>query len=223
MKLESELSAAQDAVTAGRKQLQATNDEIIALRGKIGNLEYQSNQLIIAYSELRSERDALRIRAETIDHLDKFPDTLSEMLRLICSWYPDRVVVLKAAYKSADAYKREGGHAEWWSILHSIPTVMWDLRFGDAAEGLSEKSYRARCGYEYSPREGSQTRKNPAFMRELDRQYQGKTIRCEPHIKGRDKNSDFRVYLWHDENRQLIVIGHCGKHLDTAGTDRRSR
>ena len=42
------------------------------------------------------------------------------------------------------------------------------------------------------------------------------------HVKGRNPKIGFRLYCEPDKERGIIVIGHCGHHLETAGTARRA-
>jgi hypothetical protein len=53
------------------------------------------------------------------------------------------------------------------------------------------------------------------------RHYEGQELDFSPHAKLQKGGKDLRVHFYADHTRKLIVIGHCGDHLKTAGTARR--
>ena len=107
-------------------------------------------------------------------------------------------------------------------ILRSIPTVLWELYFGEKPSIGVCDDYRDATGFEIALTERSQTKDDSGLMKLRKRSYRGKTISIVPHIKGRDasKRNSFRVHYYVDKERKLIVIGHCGCHLKTSGTRR---
>ena len=160
-------------------------------------------------------------RAQTLDSLTNIPRNSPQVLKLIEAAYDDRMVVLEEAYRSSKVYKEGGKLLDQWELLMTLPTILWPLLFDRAKEPLDlEGTYSSSSHCDLAMHEGATTRRNQKMMAERDRRYHGQTIRCEPHIRTRERRSDFRVYFWVDQKRQLIVIGHCGKHLTTAGTDK---
>ena len=161
-------------------------------------------------------------RVESLDTYERAPRSLCELLVLLERLWGDRVVVLSEARDSAGDF--EGGDlAEEWEILRSVPTVLWGLYFGDEPAGDVERAYQEATGYELACTESKATRDDGRLMRLRELAYRGQVLDLSPHIKGRNKNPKraFRLHycpLRQQDGRNVIVIGHCGAHLETAGT-----
>lgn len=63
---------------------------------------------------------------------------------------------------------------------------------------------------------------NGKMMDKRSVEYDGKEYGMQMHVKGRNPKIGFRLYCEPDKERGRIVIGHCGHHLETAGTARRA-
>lgn len=109
-------------------------------------------------------------------------------------------------------------------ILKSIPTTLWELYFGSKPTANIQQGYQAQTGFELALTEGSMTNKGAKYMKQRERIYHGQTISIAPHIKGHSGNpkDNFRLHYYADGERKLIVIGHCGAHLETAGSKKLS-
>lgn len=102
-----------------------------------------------------------------------------------------------------------------------------DKKHGTENEKLDEKeckkmSEKNETGFELALKEGSQTKKNGKMMDKRSVEYDGKEYSMQMHVKGRNPKIGFRLYCEPDKERGIIVIGHCGHHLETAGTARRA-
>ena len=141
---------------------------------------------------------------------------------MLDSLYPDRVVVLDEARKSALAFDGKYDLDDEWAILRSVPTTLWDLYFGKAPSSNVQQDYQAATSFELALTEGSQTNKGAKYMKQRERTYRGQTVSIAPHIKGRSGNSNdhFRLHYYADAERKVIVVGHCGAHLETAGSSK---
>lgn len=64
--------------------------------------------------------------------------------------------------------------------------------------------------------------KNGKMMDKRSVEFDGKEYGMQMHVKGRNPKIGFRLYCEPDKERGIIVIGHCGHHLETAGTARRA-
>lgn len=100
--------------------------------------------------------------------------------------------------------------------------MLWEIYFGPNPSKNVAADYQSLTGFELSLGEGSMTNKDGSLMKKRERKYRGKTIKVIPHIKGRDTSprDAFRLHYYVDNGRRVIVIGHCGGHLETAGTRR---
>lgn len=73
-----------------------------------------------------------------------------------------------------------------------------------------------------SLKKSGQTKKNGKMMDKRSVEFDGKEYGMQMHVKGRNPKIGFRLYCEPDKERGIIVIGHCGHHLETAGTARRA-
>ena len=76
-------------------------------------------------------------------------------------------------------------------------------------------------GYELTFSESSATRARGDLMKMRERSYGGRTVDISAHIKGRSQKNAFRLHFYIDRENELIVIGHVGCHMKTAGSHRR--
>lgn len=151
--------------------------------------------------------------------MEAFPSTLEEVIDLVEKLFPSRIVFLPEARSSADDWNFDPSRA--WVILRSMATELYSLYFVEGCSTI-EADFKTRTGIELSLKEGNQTRKNKQLMKLRERNYQGAEISIEPHVKeGVRKPGLLRVYYFADHENKLIVVGHCGDHLDTDGTRRK--
>ena len=85
-------------------------------------------------------------------------------------------------------------------------------------EGPTEEEVQAATGYRMSFREGSETKKRKDMMRLRVDEYDGKTISIEPHLKlraSKGEQENQRLHFWFDKEREKVVIGYLGEHLES--------
>ena len=158
--------------------------------------------------------------ARVAECLQSIPRDLADLLKLARSIWPDRIVVLPEAMDSAKSY--DGNLAEEWDIVRSTATALYGLLFeDDATEGRVADEFQRRTGYELTFSESSATRARADLMKMRERSYGGRTVDISAHIKGRSQKNTFRLHFYIDRENELIVIGHAGCHMKTAGSHRR--
>lgn len=91
----------------------------------------------------------------------------------------------------------------------------------DGCEGQVADEFQRRTGYELTFSESSATRARADLMKMRERSYGGRTVDISAHIKGRSQKNTFRLHFYIDRENELIVIGHAGCHMKTAGSHRR--
>lgn len=152
--------------------------------------------------------------------LPSVPRDLTDLLKLARSIWPERIVVLPEAMDSAKSY--DGNLAEEWDIVRSTATALYGLLFeDDGCEGQVADEFQRRTGYELTFSESSATRARADLMKMRERSYGGRTVDISAHIKGRSQKNTFRLHFYIDRENELIVIGHAGCHMKTAGSHRR--
>lgn len=158
--------------------------------------------------------------ARVAECLQAIPRDLADLLKLARSIWPDRIVVLPEAMDSAKSY--DGNLAEEWDIVRSTATTLYGLLFeDDDCEGQVADEFQRRTGYELTFSESSATRARADLMKMRERSYGGRTVDISAHIKGRSQKNTFRLHFYIDRENELIVIGHAGCHMKTAGSQRR--
>lgn len=200
--------------TAG--DLRAEND---SLNGDNSILRYRLKAAEDRAESLEEESSSIRGVESTIEGLDHIPTSLQDLLNFAERLWPQKIIVLEEARKSARDFK--GSLDEEWRIIKSLATVLWPICFeDDCPSGDLAEAYETAAGYELSLTETGITKDNGEWMRERKRVYRGREIFCIPHIKGKGKKDKtrFRLHYFADRDEKKIVVGHCGGHLTTASS-----
>lgn len=165
------------------------------------------------YKDIESSQNKLR------ESWRNFPSSLGTLFRLFTEISKDRIVSLDEAFTSAD--KSEFRNLEEaWGLFMAMVEELYDLLFGNF-EGNIESAFLDSTGYSLTLKEGSMTKSDNKLMALRKRMYNGNEVDISPHLKLDKSGRSLRVHYYADHERKLIVIGHCGDHLKTAGTARR--
>ena len=213
----------EEEIQSLRGQLSELQSECNALNSTVDAQRYTISTLQLNRQKNDSAQQTMAQQARLIREVRAFPRTPLESLSFAETAFSDRIVVLQEATDSAEDF--ESGNAdETYDILRSIAMVLWPMYFeeNETQPGDIERDFRSQTGYEISFSESSQTNKNPKLMKLRKRIYDGREIDISPHVKGTSgkRTEPLRVHFAVDDATKKIVIGHCGAHLDTAGTRR---
>jgi hypothetical protein len=134
--------------------------------------------------------------------------------------FTGRMVILDEAVDSARDFKGDAG--EMFEGLSALYQYLWPMRFGpDGGTSVDVDEFESLSGFGIAFHESKQTNKDARLVRMRQRTYRGKAYDITPRIKGGDKRrGHLRIHFAFDDERQLIVVGHCGGHLETYGTQR---
>ena len=67
--------------------------------------------------------------------------------------------------------------------------------------------------------EGKQTKNDKNLVKLRKLKYMGAEVDITLHVKyGSKAPKCLRVHFYADHERQMLVVGHCGDHLDTYGS-----
>lgn len=211
-------------------QLQNENDSLKDdkedLNGSLNSLNFRISTANSRADEAVKDKQELEKSSKELEKLCvSFADGLPDLLTMLEKLWGSKVVVLEEAKSSAEDFpgnRLDNRMEEYWEILKSVPTDLWDIYFGDDEFDSIDKEYQRRTGYELAITETGTTKADAGLVRQRQRTYNGRTIDITPHIKGKDKNpkTAFRLHYWADKENNQIVIGHCGGHLETSGTRR---
>lgn len=226
--IEREKSEASDARSAD--DYEAENSYLLSENDKLEcenrKLEEENSDQRLYIKRLREECTSLRqdmglarAQREVLEGLDRFPSSCIEALFMARDAFPSRLVFLDEAVKSAEEFD-SGNENEVWDILRCMACDLWSLLFEESGGGDITRLFRDKTGYELTLSESSTTKNDANLVKIRRRQYGGKTIDISAHVKGKSGGRDrlLRVHYCPDYENKLIVIGHCGEHLETAGT-----
>lgn len=197
------------------KELEASVQEANGYRHRLDEANDRAEKWRREVQTLKGSLDSLR-------ELPGFVHDVRDELELAERLWGSRIVVLDEAYRSAKSF-RAFDLEEEWRIISAVANELWEICFAWDGGARIEDAFYLETGIALATTESSLTRSDPGLMRLRDRQYMGKTIRCEPHVKGNGKGGvgdKFRLHFYADRENRKIVIGHCGEHLKTSGTMR---
>lgn len=210
-------------------------DDVLELQVKIDDLDDKIQELqqnvnakdhtIYALNQ-RNEQTEMRARqnqaqASIIREMRCFPRSCEEALSLAEQAFADKLVVVDNAKVSAHSANRNIDSSETFDILRCLAMNLWPKYFEeDEIDGSAEAEFRNETGYELAFHESAQTNKDQRLQRIRTISYDGRTVDIAPHVKGKsgNRNAPLRIHFAVDRPTRKIVIGHCGEHLETAGT-----
>lgn len=139
--------------------------------------------------------------------------SLLEVLEALAADYPHRLVVLRAAFESAEKAS-DFRSPEQADVLMRLLVKEYLPRF--EARG-DEYARRVFTNNQFAANESKTTRTNGRSLKAHTFDYQGEAIVCWKHLRignGESSQDCWRCYFYHDEVNGKIVIAHCGAHLE---------
>ena len=196
----------------------AAQDKALGLEQDNGHLRYRieqlEGQLRYAQTTARGNEDRARLLLEVWREL-RDPERVVEVAKQA---FGDRLVFLDRAIESARSFKGDAG--EMFAGLTAMYQLLWPMRFGDGGDvTIDEGKFQSQSGFELTFHESKQTNRNPRLAKQRQVEYHGKTYDISPHVKGGDRKRGFlRIHFFFDADERMVVIGHCGNHMETDGT-----
>lgn len=215
VQVSSQIKALQAELNNKQQQNDLLELQADELQTQLNDMQEQFTQFAITdqqYKKVLGEQDDKR------SFVQNLPTTLEEVLRFIAHIFPDKIAVLASAYESALTSKFQFV-PDANELLYSIATNLHSILF-ITKEGDIERAFK-RTGFELTLKESSATKSDKRLVALRKRVYDGQEEDFSAHAKLNKNSRDLRVHFFVDHKRQLIVIGHCGDHLETAGTSRR--
>ncbi len=206
--------------------LDALEEENALLRARVEKFERELVPLsqfaatVPKLQVLQEELSRLRFQSavtkeERID-IPELPRDLVGVMDLIEVLYGDRIIFAPEARRSAASAAFQDP-AVGWRVLRAMATTLYDL-YQDRVPNI-EREFRDRTGLEIALGETSETRKDRELRRLRTMEMAGRTFDISPHVKfGVREPRLLRVH--YAVHRGVILVGHCGDHLETAGTRR---
>jgi len=146
------------------------------------------------------------------------PDSPSplECIEVIESLFGDKCIILESAKESARDMEFFAFGRRLLDMLRRLVTE-YRTRVLEAGDNEARKVF---TNNEYAARESETVMGNKSMRRQRTFEYDGKSIEMFRHLKigvDDDLTKTIRVHFHWDSEREIIVIGHCGQHLDISG------
>jgi hypothetical protein len=195
------------------------DDDSRRFEEEIGKVRYQNESLKLRMDELAESRGAGDGEGTSVEARDAIlavidgSATPEEALLVIDHFFRPRVEVLPSAFRSAKQ-SREFRHPEkLFDLLRKLSTEYYHSIQG----GKGDAQARQIFGEAYSARdsEGVENNKRATSLRTFD--YRGVSVEMHQHLKIGVKPSaaeTIRVHFMWDAEREKLIVGYCGPHLD---------
>jgi hypothetical protein len=219
VRLEAENAKLASEKASAEEGLEQAQQAIDRLTTTLQRAEYDARFARSDAEQARREANRNRQAAELARGLTRLPRSVEDVLGTIEALHAEHFVVTDRARASARDTSFDDVDAAW-QCLHSLATVLPRLAFEqDGPAGtLSERFRHETGGIELTMSEGSQTNRDGRLARLRRVDLNGQVWDISPHVKW---GPSFRIHFALDREARRVVIGHCGDHLDTAGTRRR--
>lgn len=202
---------------ADLKQVQANfeakNEEVRDLKAEIYNLK----QTLSGFQTDDGQGEFLEalgpLREKVVDAVKAKP-TLQQVVDLMSTLFPDRLVILETATASARESDRNGFKLgeKACELLHTLATDYWQA----LVDGMGDQHAKAVFGQNaFAANEADSLSNDGKRLRTFT--YRGRDFVMEKHLKHGVKDSKAETLRIHFEwipSEKKLVIGHCGKHLN---------
>ena len=226
-----ELFAAENAdlekrIRALTEELEAARDEANDTEEKLGRREYEFEQARVLADQARTALQTQQQALQAVLALPSWPRSAEEVAKLAGRAFSDRLVLTEQAARSlvASKFASLNDSADvLWRILRAMAIELHPLLLEQEASAQNAADvFRQRTGFELTWTETKPTKRDNKLMALRRMVYGGQEVDITPHLKwGNKAPKCLRVHFWVDRDQRQLVVGHCGDHLDTYGTQRR--
>jgi hypothetical protein len=137
--------------------------------------------------------------------------SLEDSLHVIAHLFPDRLVVLDSAWKSARAASRFRHVDKALGLLQTLVTSYWQA----LNDGQGDNEGRKLFGKAYAANESETVMGNKRARALRTFVHEGQPIEMWKHLRIGNKPSVAETLRIHFEWKDgKLVVGHCGEHLD---------
>ena len=207
---------------------ESARKDLISAEEKIASREFDLEQANDSANRAREAEKNLRQAVQAVSELEHWPKSPDGIAQFAGRVFLDRLVMtpkaLKSLAASSFANSNEGADV-LWRCLRAMASELHPMLFeqNEASDGNVAELFTQKTSFELALTETKETKRNKKLMGLRRMDYLGEQVEITPHVKwGNKPPKCLRVHFWVDRNRKQLVIGHCGDHLDTYGTQRRS-
>lgn len=217
-----------DRLTEDLRSLEGTKREAQDLEEQLRTANYLRKDAEDRAAKARRRVQEARGLERAMQILDVRPHSLMEALELIAETFPESILFTDEAKQSARKAGINGAPDELgaaWNVLWHMATTLHEMSFADpeSIDGQFDEVFKHRSGgLDLALTEKKQTKRDARLRAKRKCVFEGRELDITPHLKhGNDKKTCLRVHyaaVRCEDGRELIVVGHCGDHLETAGT-----
>ncbi len=182
--------------------------------------ERQTKVHLATIELLRKKRAEDLVRLAAVGELRDIPASPAEAVSLAERVFSGRLAFSARARESMSrsAFKDT---AVFWRCLWAMNETLHPLFF-EADEACDiEARFSEASEFELAMTEKGSTKKDASLVRLREDEYNGKRFEAWAHIKWGREPKMLRIYFFPDREEKLLIVSHCGDHLQTAGTGRR--
>jgi hypothetical protein len=186
--------------------------ELDLLKKRLKDLETKQFEL----TNINKALEATVKEVPSVLPFQEVPTSLLELLKLLATHYPSKIVILNEAYLSAEQYDLKD-IKKGWKALRSIAENLHNIMF--YGQGDKRAQFNNETGFDLSMTESKMTKGDKKLADKRIRFYKGKRVEINAHVGyGNRAPNILRVHFCVSADDQKIVIGHCGGHLETFST-----
>jgi hypothetical protein len=208
-----EIETKNHEINSLRDERVAFGERIEELGDSIRELEATNEAKKFALQERKSvsefEGDSA-VRDAVAASLKKGIGTVEDVLRLVAELYPERIVILNTAYRSAKESQMFKNPERVLALLLDLAGEYWQK----LNDGKGDGEARQVFGNSYAANEAEVISKQALKRRTF--QYGNSPVVISKHLKIGTKDTTVETLRIHFEwfaDQKKIVLGHCGKHL----------
>ena len=199
------------------EEISELEKQIHEYKSKVKQLEYEKRKI--------SSEPKGNLKTDIPPELRALPSTLEESVIKIEKLFPNRIEITERALRSAKDHDFKDIDKAW-KCLWDMCTILYDSYFEVEGKNVS-KYFEDRSQFDVATSPSSSTRDDKEKMKDRLMEYKPEDgdkeiIDISPHLKAQSGDSFLRIHYHAHEKHNKLIVGHCGKHLDTAGTHRRS-
>jgi len=193
-------------------------DQIIGLEIEKEEIEKQFNYEKSGMNQklqcLKSDNDQLSKKVHVFGNLPELPKDLMSVVNLIEKVQSDKLIFLPESKKSSKESKFQEVCPSW-SLLWNMSTLLWNLVFDEKSNCSNiEKEFKDKTNFDLTLCDGKMTNKDRKYTQLRKRKYNGIEIDITPHCKIDKSKGLLRIHFYFDYTKKVIVVGHCGDHLE---------
>lgn len=191
----------------------------IDLSKEVSGLNYRVQELGQKQAAAAESAKISQSRLDVLKQLKHLPTSVREVAETIQRLFPEQILFTDRGLASSET-RPESLVGTAWQCLWAMATTLHAMFFvEDTQRGDLERRFRELSGFDLAMSEGRNTKKDKKFMKLRKDSYEGRPVEFIPHVKvGNKEPKLLRVHFHADHDRKLIVVGHCGGHLDNFST-----